>query len=206
MRSAIQKIARRDPQRLLPRIDQIAAKAHHVREPRRDGDDRKHDVGQVPCLVTELELRAPQGRDDQRDQRVDRESAKGGAPRRFEEIEHGQPLRPQREKDEDVQDDKGDCDQRYLAVKVINDVFAPWLGDVPEARGETELQTHHRQARVADCDGELPPEIARRRERPRQQREQRGKNEEQVNGDPEGCRGESSEAAWIDPIRAITPQ
>jgi hypothetical protein len=55
-----------------------------------------------------------------------------------------------------MQEDEGDCDKRYLAVKVIDDVFAPWLGDVSEARRQAELQTHHRQARVTNRDGELP--------------------------------------------------
>jgi hypothetical protein len=55
-----------------------------------------------------------------------------------------------------MQDDEGDCDKRYPAVKVIDDVFAPWLGDVSEAGSEAELETHHRQARVADRDDELP--------------------------------------------------
>src|ERR1700722_5516033 len=154
------------------------------RSPRPDGDDRKDDVGQVPRLVTDVQLRAPQGRDDQRDQRVDRQSAKAGAPRGFQNIKHGEPLRPEREEDDDMQDDEGDGDKRYPAVKVIDDVFAPWLGDESEAGSEAELETHHRQARVADRDGELPPEIARRRrERPCQQREQWGENEEQVNED-----------------------
>src|SRR3984957_1246409 len=145
-------------------------------------------MGQVPCLVTEPELRAPQSRDDQRDQRVDRQSAKGGAPRRFENIKHGHPLRPEREEEDDVQDDEGDCDQRYPAVKVINDVFAAWLRNVSEARREAELQTHHRQARVSDRDGELPPEIARRwREGSCQQREQRGEDEQKVNEEPNGA-------------------
>ncbi len=63
-----------------------------------------------------------------------------------------------------MQDDESNGDQRDLAVKVIDDVFTPWLGDVPEARREAELQTHHRQARVTDRDRERPPEIARRRQ------------------------------------------
>ena len=79
-----------------------------------------------------------------------------------------------------MRDDQADRDQRDLAVKVVDDILAPRLGDVAEARRETELQAHHRQARVADRDRELGPEIARRRQRRRQEREQRGENEEQI--------------------------
>jgi hypothetical protein len=87
-----------------------------------------------------------------------------------------------------MQEDEGDCDKRYLAVKVIDDVFTPWLSDVSEARRQAELQTHHRQARVTSRDGELPPEIAgRRRESPYQEREQGRENEEQVNEEPKGA-------------------
>ena len=85
-----------------------------------------------------------------------------------------------------MRDDQGDRDQRDLAVKMIDDVFAPRFGDVPEARGEAELQAHHRQAGVADRDRELGPEIARGRQRSRQEREQRRENEEQINEDPNG--------------------
>ena len=72
---------------------------------------------------------------------------------------------PDDEQDDRVRDDQADRDQRDLAVKVIDDVLAPRLGDVAEARREAELQAHHRQAGVADRDRELGPESARRRMR-----------------------------------------
>ena len=77
-------------------------------------------------------------------------------------------------------------DQRDPAVKVVDDVFAPRLGDVAEAGRETELQAHHRQAGVADGDRELRPEIARGRQRSRQEREQRAEDKEEVQRGPNG--------------------
>ena len=82
--------------------------------------------------------------------------------------------------------DEADRYQRNLTVKMVNDVFAPRLGDVPEARGETELQTHHRKAGVAEGDRELRPEITRWRMRACQEREQGSENEQQVDEDPNG--------------------
>jgi hypothetical protein len=78
---ALLEMATTDDESSHPRIDQMAAKASHVQEPRRDGNDRKYDMGQVPYLVTDLQLRAPQGHNDQCDQRVYRQSAKAGALR-----------------------------------------------------------------------------------------------------------------------------
>ena len=86
--------------------------------------------------------------------------------------------------DERVRHHQADGDLRDLAVKVIDDVLAPRGGDVTEARGEPELQAHHRQAGIADRDRKLRPEIARGRQRPQKKREQRGEDEEQVNDDP----------------------
>ena len=74
--------------------------------------------------------------------------------------------------------------QRDLAVKVIDDVLAPRFGDMSEPRRESELQTHHRQASVANRDREFGPEIAGRRQRTCQESEQRGENEEQIKDDP----------------------
>jgi hypothetical protein len=42
--------------------------------------------------------------------------------------------------------DQADRYERNLTVKMVNDVFAPRLGDIPEASGETELHAHHRKA------------------------------------------------------------
>src|ERR1700686_3853121 len=80
--------------------------------------------------------------------------------------------------------DQADRYERNLTVKMVNDVFAPGLGDVPEARGETELQAHHRKAGVAEGDRELGPKVARRRMRACQEREQGSENEQQVDEDP----------------------
>src|SRR4249919_2875845 len=82
--------------------------------------------------------------------------------------------------------DQADRYERNLTVKMINDVFAPWLGDVPEARGKTELQAHHRKAGIAEGDRELCPEITRRRMRAGQQCEQGSENEQQVDENPNG--------------------
>jgi hypothetical protein len=82
--------------------------------------------------------------------------------------------------------DQADRYERNLTVKMVNDVFAPRLGDVPEARGETELQAHHRKAGVAEGNRELCPEIARRRMRTSLEREQGSENEQQVDEDPNG--------------------
>ena len=143
-------------------------------------------MGEVPRLVADIQLRAPQGHHHQRDQRVDRQGGEAGAPRRLDEIEQREQFRPDDEQDERVRNDQADRYQRDLAVKVIDDVLAPRLGDVAEARREAELQAHHRQAGIAERDRELRPEIARRRQRPRQEREQRGEDEEQINDDPNG--------------------
>jgi hypothetical protein len=39
-----------------------------------------------------------------------------------------------------MQDNESDGDQRYLAVKVIDDIFTPWLSDVSEARREADCR------------------------------------------------------------------
>src|SRR5271168_4131550 len=70
-------------------------------------------------------------------------------------------------------------------MEVIDDIFAPWLGYVTETRREADLQAHHRQARVAERDRELGPEVARGRPRPGQQREQRGEDEQKINRNPD---------------------
>ena len=85
-----------------------------------------------------------------------------------------------------MRDHQADRDQRDLAMKMIDDVLAPRLGDVAEACGEAELQTHHRKACVAERHRELRPEIAARRQRSGQERELRGEDEKQVHGDPDG--------------------
>src|SRR6202011_3709603 len=85
-----------------------------------------------------------------------------------------------------MRDDQADRYERNLTVKMVNHVFAPRLGGVPEARGETELQAHHRKAGVAEGNRELCPEIARRRMRTSQERKQGSENEQQVDEDPNG--------------------
>src|SRR5262245_6308367 len=79
-----------------------------------------------------------------------------------------------------MRDHQTNRDQRHLAGKVVDDVFAPRLGDEAEARCETELQSHHRQARVADGGRELCPEIAGRRVRSSKECKQRAEDKEQI--------------------------
>jgi hypothetical protein len=69
----------------------------------------------------------------QRDQRVGRQGGEAGTPRCLDGIEQRDQFRPDDEQDNLVRNDKADRYQRYLAVKVIDDVLAPRLGDVPEA-------------------------------------------------------------------------
>ncbi len=71
-------------------------------------------------------------------------------------------------------------------MKMVDDILAPWIGDVPEACSEADLQAHHREAGIADRDREFRPEVARRRTRPCQEREQRGEDEEQIKSDLNG--------------------
>src|ERR1700692_5134247 len=82
--------------------------------------------------------------------------------------------------------DQADRYERNLTVKMVNDVFAPRLGDVTEARGKTELQAHHREAGIAEGDRELCPKITRRRMRACQEREQGSENEQEVDENPNG--------------------
>src|SRR5271170_1163628 len=70
-------------------------------------------------------------------------------------------------------------------MEVIDDVFAPRLSDVSEARRETELQPHHRKAGIAERDRELGPETARGWQHPHQQHEQRGENEQKIDRNPD---------------------
>jgi hypothetical protein len=69
---------------------------------------------------------------------------------------------------------------------MIDNVFAPQFGYVPEARRQAELQPHHCQARVTERDRKFRPEIARRRQRSRQEREQRDEDEDQIKDEPNG--------------------
>ncbi len=80
--------------------------------------------------------------------------------------------------------DETDGYQRYLTVKVIDDILTPGLGDMAETCREAELQAHHRQTGVTDRDRELRPEIARWWQRTSQEREQWGENEEQIHKQP----------------------
>src|SRR5688572_26908321 len=70
-------------------------------------------------------------------------------------------------------------------MKVIDDVFAPRLGDEAKARRDAELQAHHREAGVSDRSRELGPEVARRRRPTQKQREQRAEHERKVQNAPE---------------------
>src|SRR5262245_38296389 len=79
-----------------------------------------------------------------------------------------------------MRDHQTNRDQRHLVVKVVDDVFVSRLGDEAEARCETELQAHHRQARVADGGRELCPEIAGRRVRSRKECKQWVEDKEQI--------------------------
>src|SRR3984893_18231351 len=42
------------PQRLLPGINQVETRSHHVHDSRGYGDNREHDMGEMPCLVLEI--------------------------------------------------------------------------------------------------------------------------------------------------------
>jgi hypothetical protein len=141
---------------------------------------------EVPCLVPDVPLRAPQGHRHQRDQRVNRQGSEAGAPRRLDGIEQRKQFRPGDEQYKRVRNDQADRYQRYLTVKMVYDVLAPRLGHVPEACRQAELQAHHRQSGIADRDRELRPKIARRRQCSCQEREQRGEDEEQIQDDPNG--------------------
>ena len=79
---------------------------------------------------------------------------------------------------------QADSDQRNLPMKVVDDVFAPRLGDEAEARGEAELQAHHREAGVADRSREFSPEVARGRQPTQKQREQRAEHEQKIQSAP----------------------
>ena len=101
-----------------------------------------------------------------------------GTQRRFKHIGQREQFGLNDNQNDRMRYDQADRYERYLTVKMVNDVFAPRLGDVPEARGETELQAHHSKAGVAEGDGELRPETAGRRMRTCQEREQRSENEQ----------------------------
>ena len=118
-------------------------------------------------------------------EKIDRNS-EVGAQRRVKHIGRREQFRLNDDQNDRMRYDQADRYERNLAVKMVNDVFAPRLGDVPEARGETELQAHHRKAGIAEGDRELRPEIARRRMRACQEREQGSENEQQVDEDPNG--------------------
>lgn len=69
-------------------------------------------------------------------------------------------------------------------MDVIDEVIAPRLGDIAEARCKAELKAHHCQAGITERDGELGPEIPCRRPRPQHEREEGPENEEQIDDDP----------------------
>jgi hypothetical protein len=116
---------------------------------------------------------------------VDR-AAKRARHGAFDGVEQREQFRSDGEQNERVRNDQADRDQRYLAVEMVDDVLAPRFGDVAEACREAELQAHHSEARIADRDRELRPEIASRRQRYRQERKQRGEDEEKIDADPDG--------------------
>jgi hypothetical protein len=74
--------------------------------------------------------------------------------------------------------------QRDLAVQVVDDILAPGGGDKAEPRREAELQPHHGEAGIPDCDRELGPEIAQGRQWPDQEGKQRREHEHQIDGNP----------------------
>src|SRR5262245_52293016 len=181
------EVCKEDPQRPLPWICQVEAPTDHMCHTCPDREDREHDVGDVPCLVPDVQLHPPQGHHDQRDQRVRRQGGKACAPRRCEGVEQHEPFRLDDKQNDRVRHHQTNRDERHLAVKVVDDVFAPRFGDEAEARCETELQTHHRQARVADGGRELCPEIAGGRVRSRKERKQRPEYKEQIECRPNGA-------------------
>ena len=83
-----------------------------------------------------------------------------------------------------MRDYESDREQRNLSMQMVDHVFAPGGGDVAESRRETELQPHHREAGIADCDRELRPEVARGGQGPDQEREQGGEHKNQIDGHP----------------------
>src|SRR6516165_6258993 len=141
-------------------------------------------MSEMPGLIPDPELRAPECGYHQRDYAENRQKSETGAPRHVEKIGHLAQFWTDGQKDQRVHYDQADCDQRNLAVKVIHDVLAPRLSDKPEACRKAELQAHHRQAAVTDRNRKLRPEVARRRMRAQQKREQGGENEDQIYDDP----------------------
>ena len=143
-------------------------------------------MSEVPCLVADFQAHAPQRRHHERDDRENRQNGETGAPWRLDEIERCEQSRLDGEQDQRVRHHQADCNQRDLAMEVIDDVFAPRFGHVAEACRETALQAHYRQAGIAERNRELRPETACRRQWPRHEDEQRGEDEEQVDDDPDG--------------------
>ena len=143
-------------------------------------------MDEMPCLVFDLQRQAPKGGHHECNHRENRQKREVGAQRRLKHIGRREQLRLDDEQNGGMRYDQADRYQRNLTVKMIDDVFAPRLGDILEARGETELQAHHRKAGIAEGDRELSPETARWRMRACQQREQGSENEQQIDEDPNG--------------------
>src|SRR5215469_11178072 len=62
-----------DPERPLPRIGQVETPTDHMCYTCSDRENRQPDVGEVPCLILDVQLHPPQGHNDQRDKRVCRQ-------------------------------------------------------------------------------------------------------------------------------------
>ena len=118
-------------------------------------------------------------------EKIDSES-EVGTQRRLKHIGRREQFRLDDEQNDRMRYDQADRYQRNLTVKMVDDVFAPRLGDVAKARREAELQPHHRKAGITERDRELRPEIARRGMRACQEREQGSENEQQIDEDPNG--------------------
>src|ERR1700733_4004801 len=61
-----------NPQHSLPWVNQIETPAYHVKDSRRDGDNREQDMGDVPGLVSDTQFLTPHSHYHQGDQRVGR--------------------------------------------------------------------------------------------------------------------------------------
>jgi hypothetical protein len=138
----------------------------------------------MPGLVADGEPHPPERHDHERDQRIGRERSEAGAPGGLKRVEQRDQFGPDSEQDQRMGDDESDRHQRELAVEVVDDVLAPWRRDIAEARSEPELKAHHGEAGVAECGGKFGPEIARRRQAPEHEGEQRREDEGKIDSDP----------------------